>query len=198
MSVSMLKLSLLFPLSLTLLHKVNAQPSVTLQTNPSFVFSNVVIADSAKKEFLFQNAKKWITTLAHGNENMKLDLMDSIEGRIVAKSSYFVYSQTGILKKISGTVNYRVSIEVKDNKYRYEFSDFVFHYYKQNRYYNMVETKEVKPLAEPNALGWQKLWESHRLTTFNKMKEHTKELEIKMIEKPELASEKVVAKKIEW
>ena len=162
-------------------------------------FSNVVVADSLSKQFLFSNALRWIGTLKDNDEKTTLSQNDSILGKVEAESSYLVYTQqAGILKKLSGRVSYKISIEVKDNKYRYHFSDFVFHYYKQDRFYNMVETGKIKSLNERSASGWQKLWDSHRSTTQNKMKEYCKQLEIKMIEKPEIPSEKVIAKKVEW
>ena len=160
-------------------------------------FSNVVVADSLSKESLFHNAIRWVNDLK--DEKTALTQNDSILGKVEGESSYLVYTQqAGILKKLSGRISYKISIEAKDNKYRYHFSDFVFHYYKQDRYYNMVETGKVKSLNERSASGWQKLWDSHRSTTQNKMKEYSKQLEIKMVEKPETPSEKVIAKKVEW
>ncbi|HEV8511675.1 MAG TPA: DUF4468 domain-containing protein [Cyclobacteriaceae bacterium] len=159
-------------------------------------FSNVVVADSLSKELLFRNALSWVNTL---NDKTVLSQKDSIQGKVEGESSYLVYTQqAGILKKLSGRVSYKIFIEVKDNKYRYHFSNFMFHYYKQDRNYNMVETGKVKSMNEQSATGWQKLWDSHRVTTQNKMKEYGKQLEIKMIEKPETPSEKVIAKKVEW
>lgn len=159
-------------------------------------FSNVVVADSLSKQFLFRNALSWVSTLS---DKTVLAQKDSILGKVEAESSYLVYNQqAGILKKLSGRISYKISIEVKDNKYRYHFSNFLFHYYKQDRNYNMVETGKTKSLNEPTATGWQKLWDSHRATTQKKMKEYSNQLEVKMIEKPETPSEKVTAKKVEW
>ena len=153
----------------------------------------------SSKQFLFRNALRWVDGLKGSNEKITLSQNDSILGKVEGESSYLVYTQqAGILKKLSGRVSYKIFIEAKDNKYRYHFSYFVFHYYKQDRFYNMVETGKIKSLNEPSASGWQKLWDSHRSTTQNKMKEYCKQLEIKMVEKPETASEKVVAKKVEW
>src|SRR5690348_5723510 len=105
-------------------------------------FSNVVVADSLSHEFLFHNASRWVNSLK--DEKVVLSQNDSINGKIEGESSYLVYTQqAGILKKLSGRISYKISIEVKDNKYRYHFSDFVFHYYKQDRNYNMVETSKV-------------------------------------------------------
>jgi len=171
---------------------------LSLQTNcdgQPADFSNVVIADSLSKQLLFHNALSWVSAL---NDKTVLSQKDSVLGKVEAESSYLVYNQqAGILKKLSGRISYKILIEVKDNKYRYHFSNFMFHYYKQDRNYNMVETGKTKSLNEPNASGWQKLWDSHRAATQNKMKEYGKQLEIKMVEKPETPGEKI-AKKVEW
>ena len=162
-------------------------------------FSNVVVADSLSKQSLFNNASHWLSGLKNSDEKTTLSQKDSILGKIEGESSYLVYTQqAGMLKKLSGRVSYKIFIEVKDSKYRYHFNDFVFHYYKQDRFYNMVETGKTKSLNDPSASGWQKLWDSHRSTTKNKMKEYCKQLEIKMAEKPETPSEKINAKKVEW
>jgi len=163
----------------------------------TFDFSNVVVVDSISKPVLYHHAINWINNNLKG-EKVVLVQNDSILGKVEGESSYLVYNQqASILKKISGRVSYKISIEVKDNKYRYHFSDFVFHYYKQDRTYNMVDAGKTKPMNEPKAAGWQKLWNSHRATVQNKMKEYCKQLEIKMVEKP-ATPEKVIDKKAEW
>ncbi|SRR5258708_4126281 len=159
-------------------------------------FASVVIADSLLKQFLFSNAKNWIKLLNHHDERTSITLEDSISGRVLGKSLFFVYSQTGILKKVSGAISYNLSIEVKDNKYRYRFSDFVFHYFKQDRYYNMVETGKTKPLEDTEASGWQKLWAQHKSTTYLKIHDQINAMKIKMVEKQRIATEKKV--EIEW
>ncbi len=159
-------------------------------------FASVVIADSLSKQFLFKNAKNWVMLLNHHDEKTSITLEDSIGGRVFGKSLFFVYSQTGILKKVSGTINYNLSIEVKDNKYRYRFSDFVFHYFKQDRYYNMVETGKTKPLEDTEASGWQKLWAQHKSTTYLKIHDQINAMKIKMVEKQRIAAEEKV--EIEW
>jgi len=176
---------------------MNGQSASSSSPTSAFDFSNVVVTDSISKQSLFHNGINWVSDLK--DEKTVLSQNDSILGKVEGESSYLVYTlQPGILKKLSGRVSYKISIEVKDNKYRYRFSDFVFHYYKQDRYYKMVETGKVKSLNEFSASGWQKLWDNHRSTTQSKMKEYCKRLEIKMVEKPETPNEKVIAKKVEW
>jgi hypothetical protein len=173
------------------------QPPALEAETEKVEFSDVVVADSSAKQLLYQNAMRWIGSLKNYDEKFELKLKDSIDGKMYGQSTYFVYSQSGILRKISGTITYQLSLEVKDKKYRYQFSDYVFHYYKQDRYYNMVPTGKTKSLEELNAAGWQKLWNSHRIYTKNKMQANIKELEKKMAEDPK-KTEKVVAKKVEW
>ncbi len=194
----MIKLTLVsLVMSITIQLGSYAQPFALESEALKVEFTNVVKADSLSRQLLFQNAMKYVATLKNSEEKFELKLKDSIDGKVYGQSIFFVYSQSGILKKISGAISYQLGIEVKDNKYRYQFSDYVFHYYKQDRYYNMVATGKTKSLEEPNASGWQKLWMSHRSFTMSKMKDNIKQLEIKMAEDPK-KTEKVVAKKVEW
>ncbi|MBS1506600.1 MAG: DUF4468 domain-containing protein [Bacteroidetes bacterium] len=161
-------------------------------------FSNVVVADSLAKLDLFHNAVHWTNSLKANDEKVILTESDSIAGKVLGESSFFVYTQSGILKKVSGLITYKLSVEVKDNKYRYQLSNFVFHYYKQDRNYNMVETGKTKPLEELKATGWQKLWTQHRATVLAKMKASAQQLELKMIEKPKKITAEKKVKKVEW
>lgn len=174
-----------------------AQPAALEPETQKVEFTNVVVADSLPKNLLFQNAMRYVASLKNNDEKFELKLKDSIDGKVYGQCSFFAYSQTGILKKISGTITYQLAIEVKDKKYRYHFNNYVFHYYKQDRYYNMVATGKTKSLEELNASGWQKLWMSHRSFTIAKMQDNVKQLELKMAEDPKKI-EKVVAKKVEW
>lgn len=161
-------------------------------------FSNVVVADSLAKLDLFHNAVHWTNSLKANDEKVILTESDSLAGKVSGESSFFVYAQSGILKKVSGLITYKLSVEVKDNKYRYQLSNFVFHYYKQDRNYNMVETGKTKPLEELKATGWQKLWTQHRATVLAKMKASAQQLELKMIEKPKKITAEKKVKKVEW
>lgn len=174
-----------------------AQPAALEGEMPRVLFSNVVVADSLPRLQLFQNAMKYVASLKSVEEKFELKLKDSLDGKLYGQCTYPVYAQSGILRKLSGTICYQISIEMKDNKYRYHFSDFVFHYYKQDRYYNMVATGKTKSLDESLAAGWQKLWSNHRAFTRSKMESNMKLLEQKMAEDPK-KMEKVVAKKVEW
>ncbi len=193
----MRKLRLVSIVLILITQVANCQPSVLGEESKGVEFSDIVVADSLSKELLFQNAQEYVRLLKNDDEKFELQLKDSITGKLCGQSTFFVYSsQSGILKKISGAISYYLSIEVKENKYRYRFNDFSFHYYKQDRYFNIVETGKVKNLGDSQASGWQRLWMRHKSLVYVKMQNQIKNLKIKMLEKHKKDKEKRA--KIEW
>ena len=180
---------------------LSAQP-FQLDTSGKITFVEVVEADSMRKEELFQNATLWFEGFKKKvKTKMTRFEKDSINSKLSGDFQFMVYSQSGILSKTSGAVSYTLTIEMKDNRYRYVFTDFIFHHYKQNRNYEYVETGVTKPLEEVQAKGWQKLWDSHRLTAYNKTGEEIKSLKTKILERekqPVAAPLAVNAKKTDW
>ena len=123
-------------------------------------FYEVVKTDSLKAGQLYTNAKGWLTSRGY-----VLTEADSLAGRLVASHAFAVYDRGYVTKKVHGKVNYQLVIEVKDHKYRYDFSHFVFAYYKEDRNYQVVPSGKTKALEEGEAPGWQKLWDRHRQDT---------------------------------
>ncbi len=186
-----------------LLFLLFAQLSVFGQTFPlndagKITFYEVVKADSLKKDFLYHNAVKWLNSLK-GFDEIITESLDSIHGKITAQNEVTVYSQTGVLKKISGKMTYQTTIEVKDNLYRYSFSGFIFHYYKQDRNYKMVAAGKTKNLEDAKASGWQKLWDKHRAKMYEKIEQDIAQLKIKIVEVPVDAAKEIAKKKeVKW
>jgi len=160
--------------------------------------AEVVLAEGFLKSTLYSNQLQWFKMLASSSDVTLSSIQkDSIEGRTAGNAEFLVYSQSGILRKVAGAIRYHVSVEVKDGKYRYAFSDFIFDYYKQDRNYHMVETGKTKPLEETEAGGWQKLWTQHRKTVFSLVSQQVDALKIKMIETPD-TNNKPTEKKVDW
>lgn len=131
--------------------------------NNKIVFYEVTSTDSIPKELLHQNAYNWLVAQKFTS------IVDSLtaEGhKLSAVSEYPVYATGYLTKRQNGSISYKIQIEVKENKYRYRFTDFVFHYYHENRNYQVVPTGKVKPLEDTNASGWQKTWEFNKKTTY--------------------------------
>lgn len=144
-----------------------------------FIFYEVVNVDSSSRGLLYHNALTWVN-----HNQMSVLKKDSLEGIIQAEDEFSVYKETGLLKKLSGKVTYRVLIESKDNRYRYHFYDFIFHGYTTDRYHNSIPSGSKKNLEERKAPGWQKLWDDHREKSTTRMQQTIASLKIKIIEKP--------------
>lgn len=152
-----------------------AQGTLPLDEQGKVAFSEIVVS-SMKKETLFTNAKSWLT-----DQGFTLEKQDTIAGTLTASNEAPLYDKGYISKKIHGKVKYQVTIDVKDNKYRYNFTDFTFIYYKENRNYRMVPSGKAKPMEEPKAEGWQNLWNAHKRTTKALIENKVSQLKMAML-----------------
>lgn len=180
---------LLFSASLA----ARAQSALPVNETGRVTFTEVVKTDSLKKALLYTNAKKWLS--ANGFQ-LTATPEDSAAGKLVGSQEFYLYARGYISKKIHGKIAYTATIEVKDNRYRYAFTDFMFAYYKEDRTYNMVPTGKEKPLEETKASGWQSLWEQHKKTTQTKINSSINSLKAAMPEVPKTKPETVVSKKV--
>ena len=152
------------------------------------------MVDSCSAGLLYHNAVTW------GRQNSTATTTaDSVAGIVRGENEFSVYKESGVLKKVSGKVSYNFMIEVKDNRYRYHFYDFIFHYYAPDRYHNIIPTGKKKKLADPDASGWQKLWDKHRAKTNERVQGDIGILKLKIVEKPTTSAVKVESKKeVKW
>jgi hypothetical protein len=144
------------------------------------------------------NEVKWLKSLTRDEGKLIDAAKDSVQGRVSADFEFPVYSQSGVFKKMNGTIRYRIVLEAKDGKYRYTFSDFIYSYYKQDRTYKMSPTGMTKMLEETEASGWKKLWTQHRKTVAHVVDEQIAALKTQIIERPTASEKKPSEKKIDW
>ncbi|MFC6222824.1 DUF4468 domain-containing protein [Hymenobacter artigasi] len=123
-------------------------------------FGAVVPADSLAAGVLYAHAKAWLSRRGYA-----LAVADSAAGRLEAAHAFGVYDHGYITKKLHGKVQYRLTVEVKKGRYRAQFTDFTFAYYRDDRNAHPEPTGQTKPLEDATAPGWQKLWEAHRHDT---------------------------------
>jgi hypothetical protein len=145
-----------------------------------FKFSEIVKTDSLKAEVLSSKGKAWI--ISHKFSNVDTSSASGFKG----DSWYRVYQKGVVSKQMHGTITYKLLLEIKDNKYRYTFTDFVFHYHKQDRNLVMVPTGKTKSLNDPKAEGWQKTWEKHKAYSKKQMEVLIADLK-KSMEEPQKA-----------
>ncbi|MDJ0367224.1 DUF4468 domain-containing protein [Hymenobacter sp. H14-R3] len=142
-------------------------------------FYEVVPADSLRAGLLYAHAKAWLHRRGY-----VLAAADSLGGRLVATNAFGVYDRGYVTKKLHGKVAYELTVEVKNGRYRQQFTDFVFAYYHEDRTYHTVPTGKTKSLEEPTAAGWQKLWDGHRQATRQAVQGFAAELKTAMLAVP--------------
>jgi len=171
-----------------------AQVNFPLNAAGKIEISDVVM-DSLEKKELYALANTWFTSLSKTpGLSVKAIRKDSIQGDITADLEFPVYYQTGVFQKVLGMVTYKLTVSVKDNKYRYVFTDFVLHQYKQDRYYKAVPTGMEKPLEDTEAKGWQKNWDRCKSSTNARVTSQIADLKAKMIPVAPVAARK----KLDW
>lgn len=168
------------------------QTQFPLDDQKKIAFIEVVKADSLSEKTLYSNAKTWL--VANGY-HITSSQADSLAGKLMATTELPVYARGYLFKKIHGKIAYTATIEIKENKYRYNFSHFVFQYHKEDRNYKMVPTGKTKPLEEENASGWQALWENHLKYTYTAVNNSISTLKAAMLAKPEVKKEPAITAK---
>ena len=86
-------------------------------------YYEVVKVDSTNKNQLYINAKKWIANSYKSAKNV-IQLDDKESGEIILKGNSDVSYDNALGMTIIVNVNHVFKISVRDNKYKYEFTDF--------------------------------------------------------------------------
>ena len=148
-----------------------------------------------KKEALFDNAQRFLSGIKEVDQKKKINNLVVVDSIMKAgtKGSFLVYN----IKSPAGEIKYDVNVQVKDNKYRYQFTNFVFYPYGRDRYGKFKINKwKSKPLEDLFYSGDQIKWDKHKTSTNNKVNKLIANLAISMLELPH--TEKKKKKKIEW
>ena len=119
------------------------------------------------------NTKLGYDTLFQNLDNLGFDMDRNDDKGIVVKTfkkaaSFMLYNKR-ISKVPHGRLSYTLLIEVKDNRYRYLITDFVFHEYERNRYGRFEEKRNSEKAIEPLLKNPDKKWENHSQTILEKM-----------------------------
>jgi len=84
------------------------------------VYSEVMHVDSsATRQELFSKAREWFAKAYKSSKNV-IQMEDKESGKIVGKALMQVYYKN----RQDGYINYTISIQVKDGRYKYEVTDF--------------------------------------------------------------------------
>jgi hypothetical protein len=162
-------------------------------TTKKVIYSDVVKLDSMNKYELYKRAVKWISK--QGFTEVEEDPYGC---KIIAKNKFTVYTDVSVLAKPNGNFTHNVMIEARDGRYKYVFSEFKYHYIKQNRDLKYVEVKGEKPIEDTKAPGWKKQWAKNKKQVNNKMEVYIKSLYNEMSYTAPVPVAKPDPKKEDW
>lgn len=187
----------LFTIALTFHLRGNAQLFPVNEKN-KITYYEVIENDSTSQSLLYKNGVKWVNALNAYNHKVETTLADSISGQVNIENEFSLYSQPGLLKKLVGKFTYVTLIEVKYNRYRYTFTDFVFHEYAPDRFHTIIPTGKTRNLEVTKAKGSQKQWDKYRLVIADKIQKDIIDLKTKMLEKPKPVTAAPTVKAVKW
>lgn len=162
-------------------------------------YSEVVQVEDTSKEFLFTNVLNYLCSLVDNHKNLKKGpYINDDSTEVYLPLAYTVYRDFPVHSP-HGVIRYQFTVSVKDGRYRYIATDFVFHYLERNRYGKFVEIKgKSKPLEEPFYKGSQKLWDQHKQHTGEKIRTLAAGLLAEMFLPPESLKEEIVKVNEDW
>jgi hypothetical protein len=86
-------------------------------------YNEVIQVDSVPKEELYSRALEWFAETYKASKSV-IQMEDKENGKIVGKALMKVYHRSLGTDYPSGHINYTLSIQFKDGRYRYSFHDF--------------------------------------------------------------------------
>lgn len=175
----------------------NAQLFPIDSATKKITFTEIEILDSIPTSQMYKNAELWIES--HFKNKKNYDTQFNLkEGFITCNTGFLVYTKGIASKEIHGQITYDIRIDIKEKKYRYTFTNFVFEYYKISRQYKHEPTGRLKPLEEPKYPGWQPVWNKHKILTRNNIQALIYSLKESMKKSEVEKTSTVVKKKIDW
>jgi hypothetical protein len=97
---------------------LNAQVNLPIDSlTNKITYAEVVNVDSMSQKVLYDKAREWVVMkFKSANDVIQSDDIS----KIICKGNFDIYSK----KQPAGIINFTIKIEIKDNKYRYQFFDF--------------------------------------------------------------------------
>ena len=163
-----------------------------------YELSEVVKLDGMHKEKLFQNGRVFMKKVKVLNSKQDHYIEDPDQVTMKNRGSFYVYKLGSVKKGIAGAVEYDLTIELKEGRYRYTITNFIFNEYKRNRYakYEPIKGKYTPLEVEMSALN-KKEWDQQRQLVYDKSQELIQNLYSDMIY-VEQKKKKKVKKSEDW
>jgi hypothetical protein len=164
-----------------------------------YTFYEVVEIPGMKQDDLFKNGESFLKKVKVLKSKKKYLNVNKEDYTITNKGSFYVYQYGSIGKAIAGAVEYDISLEVKEGKYRYTITNFIFNEFQRNRYgkYEPINGKNTPLEMEVSDMN-KKGWEKHRQVVYDKSQELIQNLQSEMIYTEESKKSKKVKKDENW
>ena len=112
---------------------VAQKDSLSFDENDKYIYYQTVSQPGLSADTLYSRGLYFMKT-AYPKSKLALVTADKTQGVLTGKGSFLVSKKAFIATHEDGAINYTVRVEVKDSKYRYWFTDFVYVPYQRNRY----------------------------------------------------------------
>jgi hypothetical protein len=147
-----------------------------------YTFQEVTEIHGMDQKALFENGKSFLKKLKVLNSKKNYLSVDNDNFTITNKGSFYVYQHGSVNRAIDGAVEYDLTLEIKDGRYRYTITNFIFNEYKRNRYgkFEPINGKYMPLETEVSNLN-KKGWENHRQVVYDKSQELIQNLYSNMI-----------------
>lgn len=162
---------------------VNAQDvPFPLNEIGKYEFNEIVELNGIDKDKLFENGQKFMKKINVLNSKKKFYKEEKEDYVLKNRGSFYVYRLGSVKKGIGGAVEYDLKLEVKDGKYRYTITNFIFNEYQKNRYgkYEPIKGRYTPLEANVSSLN-QKEWNKQREVVYDKSQELIQNLYSDMI-----------------
>jgi Domain of unknown function (DUF4468) with TBP-like fold len=134
-----MKKILLFAGCLLLCRMANAQKSLlSLDEHNKYIYYQVVDIPGVSTDSLLKNGAYFVE-----GAYPKIKLKELNVKNITVKDKFSTYSTTAFVKHDNGQINYTLTIECKDSKYRYWLTDFTFTPFERDRYGDFVAKASI-------------------------------------------------------
>lgn len=103
----------------------NESPNIPIDSLTNKIsYTEVVFVDSlSNKQELYSRAREWFAKAYKSSTNV-IQMEDKESGKIVGKALMQVYAKALGTNHPSGYINYTISVDMKDGRYKYEVTNF--------------------------------------------------------------------------
>ncbi len=168
-------------------------PAFPIDDSGKYIFSDVIAVPGINKGELYSKGEKFIQQLEVHNSTQNNLRKNHEDSTLFNKGSFVVHNLGAVKNSVGGIVVFDMTLEFKDEKYRYTITNFIFNPYKRNRYgkFESVAGKYTPLEKEVSRLN-NKEWAKYRKEVYNDSQALIKKLNQEMTYKESDHLKKVI------